>query len=148
MAKLLFDKYKPFASVSPPYNGAVNHQKADDGKYYYFNGNGFPIDIETGEVLNVTSKPKAPEIVVSEVVTVNENGEKTFETVEKVVAPEADARVELKKWLMDAEDAEKNWMKVRSYGSKVFGKVAASKDNLIGFAIDANFIKESEVRIS
>lgn len=144
--KLRFDPSKPHGSVTPSYNGAVWHQKASDGKSYYFNGGGEPVDIETGEVISVdVVKPKA-EPVVSEVFVVEEDGTKTVTQVVSEPKEEKDAKEELLKWLKDAEGAEKNWMTVRSYGKQVLGKVAPSKDELISMAIDAELIPADQVK--
>lgn len=141
-----FDKYKPAGQITPPLNGAVWHQQAEDGNYYYFNGNGDPVDIDTGEVLTVNIKVAAPAKVKSEVVTIDESGEMKTEIVEEDAKPEVDPKIELLKWLRGEDGAETNWMKVRGYGKAVLGKIASGSDDLIGKAIDAGLVQESEVK--
>jgi hypothetical protein len=144
--QIRFDKYKPAGKVTPPLNGAVWFQVAEDGIGYHFNGAGDPVDIDTGEVLVIKAKPAKAEKVQSEVVTVDVNGDKKIEVVEEDAKPVIDPKIELIKWLRGNEGAETNWMKVRGYGKDVLGKVASGADDLIGKAIDAGIIKESEVK--
>lgn len=144
--KLRFDPSKPHGTVTPSCNGAVWFQAASDGKSYYFNGAGEPVDIETGEVLSVDVKQPKPEPVVSEVTVVKEDGTKEVTKVVSEPKEEKDPKEELLNWLKGVEGAEKNWMTIRSYGKQIFGKVAASKEELISFAIDAEMIPADQVR--
>jgi len=144
--QLRFDKYKPSGTVTPPLNGAVWFQVAEDGIGYHFNGAGQPVDIDTGEILTIEIKAPKPEKVRSEVVTIDANGDKKTEIIEEDAKPEVDPKAELLKWLRGEDGAETNWMKVRGYGKAVLGKIASGSDDLIGKAIDAGLVQESEVK--
>lgn len=145
--KLRLDESKPYAVVTPAYNGAVRHQVASDGKGYYFDAAGSPVDIETGKPLEVDVKAPKPEPVVSTLTTVTAEGEKVVETVFEPAKEEVNPRAELIKWLKGDEKAETNWMKVRSYGKEVLGRVAAGKDELVSLAIENGLVPQDQVKV-
>lgn len=144
--RIRFDKYKPAGKVTPPLNGAVWFQVAEDGNGYHFNGAGDPVDIDTGKVLSIELKAPKLKKVQHKVVTIEAGGEKKVEIVEEDEKPEVDPKVEILKWARGEDGAETNWMKVRGYGKSVFGKVASGAEDLIGMAIDAGLVTEAEVK--
>lgn len=144
--KLRFNPSKDFAVVTPPLNGAIHHQVASDGVGYYFNGNGEPIDLDTGEKLEKDIKAPEPEMVKSEVVTVDADGTQTVEVVETPAPDQKDAREELMKYLRGEEDADRSWVTQRKYAKEIFGKIPSGKDELISLAIEKDFIKADQVK--
>lgn len=143
--KLRFDHSKPYALVTPPYNGAVWHQ-VRDGEGYYFNGAGEPVNIATGEKLTVDVAAPEPELVTHKVVSVNADGTKSETEITTEKAEEKDPRDELLKWLRAEEGSERQWAMIRSYGKSVFGRIASNKDELISMAIDGGLIPADQVK--
>ena len=144
--ELRFDKYKPAGQITPSLNGAVFHQQAEDGNYYYFNSDGYPVDIDSGERLTIKAKAPVVVKVQSEVVTVDESGKTSIEIVEEDAKPVIDPKAELTRWVRGDDGAETNWMKVRGYGKTVLGKVASGAEDLAGMCVDAGLVNPSEVK--
>jgi hypothetical protein len=128
------DKRRPFGTVHPSFNGAVFEQ---DGAW--FNGE--------GAFLWEDRPAPEPEKVVSEIVTVDAEGNETVEQVETDAPVAIDPRLALTAWLKDElPDPQPKFMTVRGWAQDIFGEVYKNKEALITACVNKGLVTPDQVK--